>query len=76
MEFLSDDHNQIERVFGIPHGEFEPMKADEKIVDAGKGFQNLKAATKRVLKVSKQELERREAAWKEARLQSKSNDAG
>ena len=47
------------------------MKANEKIVDAGKGFQKMKEATRRVLAVSKDELERREAAWREKRVSSR-----
>ena len=43
------------------------MKADEKIVDAGKGFDQMRKATRKVLAVSKEELERRELAWKNTR---------
>ena len=46
------------------------MKADEKLVDAAKGFQKLKEATRRVLAVPKEELERREAAWKKAKTRT------
>ena len=48
----------------------ESMKADEKLVDAAKGFQKLKEATRRVLAVPKEELERREAAWKKAKTRT------
>jgi len=47
------------------------VKADEKLVDAGKGFQKMKEATRKILTISKQELERREAAWKAHKETSK-----
>jgi len=51
----------------LPPKDGDKVKADEKIVDAGKGFRRMKKATRRVLAVSKDELERREAAWKDSR---------
>ncbi len=51
----------------LPNDGGKRMKADEKIVDGGKGFQKMKEATRRVLAVPKEELERREQQWKATR---------
>jgi hypothetical protein len=52
------------------------MKADEKIVDAATGLRKMKEATRRVLAVRKEELERREAAWKIRRAHKASSEEG
>jgi hypothetical protein len=39
------------------------MKADEKIVDAAKGFERLKRAARNFATVPKREIDRRAAQW-------------
>ena len=49
------------------------MKPDEKIGDPVAAFVRLSTATKAIVAVSKEELERREKAWKKERAKTKAS---
>ena len=48
------------------------MKASEKIVDAAKGFERLKQASRIVASVPKEEIDRRDKEWHQRKKQRES----